>query len=170
MRCRLVETIERKADTTYHGQIAGHNRKGFLRRAEVLGGAAAGGGWAVAFVRRQPVRIEGQHIALAGSWETHPDYGRQLKVERVEIEMLAGAEGLAQFISPTTRRSKGIGPMRATKIAEAFEEDFEATLLNSLKLMAQAARVPLPAIEKLREVWLRSRHFNATMTPPPALG
>lgn len=42
---------------------------------------------------------EGQHIALAGRWETHPDYGRQFKVEHVEIEMPSGADGLAQFIA-----------------------------------------------------------------------
>ncbi len=113
--------------------------------------------------------IEGQQIALAGSWETHPDYGRQFKVEGVEIEMPAGAEGLAQFIA-NHPEVKGIGPMRAAKLTEAFGENFEATLLDSPELMAQAARVPLPAIEKLREVWLRSRHFNATMTWLSAFG
>ena len=68
---------------------------------------------------------EGQHVALAGAWETHPDYGRQFKVERVEIEMPAGAEGLAQFIA-NHPELKGD---RADTGGEDGE-DFEATLLD----------------------------------------
>jgi len=74
--------------------------------------------------------VEGQHIALAGRWETHPDYGRQFKVDHVEIEMPSGAEGLAQFIA-NHPEVKGIGPTRAAKIVLAFGDKFERVLLES---------------------------------------
>lgn len=112
---------------------------------------------------------EGQHIALAGRWETHKEYGRQFKVEHVEIEMPSGAEGLAQFIA-NHPEVKGIGPARAEKIAQAFGDDFEQVLLESPERIAQAAKLPLPTIENLRSVWVASRKFNAAMTWLSAFG
>jgi exodeoxyribonuclease V alpha subunit len=112
---------------------------------------------------------EGQHIALAGRWETHPDYGRQFKVEHVEIEMPSGAEGLAQFIA-NHPEVKGIGPSRAAKIVQACGDDFERVLLESPERIAQAAKVPLPTIQNLRNVWITSRKFNAAMTWLSAFG
>ena len=112
---------------------------------------------------------EGQHIALAGRWETHQDYGRQFKVEYVEIEMPSGAEGLAQFIA-NHPGVKGIGPSRAAKIAQTFGDDFERVLMISPERIAQAVKVPLPTIENLRNVWIASRKFNAAMTWLSAFG
>ncbi len=118
---------------------------------------------------------EGQHIALAGRWETHPDYGRQFKVDHVEIDDAVrwssafGAEGLAQFIA-NHPEVKGIGPSRAAKIVNAFGYDFERVLLESPEGIAQTAKVPLHTIENLRNVWTASRKFNAAMTWLSAFG
>jgi len=112
---------------------------------------------------------EGQHVALAGRWETHPDYGRQYKVDHVEIEMPSGAEGVAQFTA-NHPEIKLIGPARAARIVQAFGDDFEATLLESPARIAEVAKVPRQAIEALQEVWIASRQFNAVMTWLSAFG
>lgn len=38
---------------------------------------------------------EGDHVSLAGTWEKHPKYGRQFKVDHVAIELPQDAKGLA---------------------------------------------------------------------------
>lgn len=113
--------------------------------------------------------VEGQHVALAGHWETHPDYGQQFKVDHVEVEMPGDPEGLARYIA-NHPEVKGIGPTRAAKIAHAFGEDFEDALLNSPERIAEVAKVPISVIENLRTVWMTSRRFNAVMTWLSAFG
>ena len=113
--------------------------------------------------------VEGQHVALAGHWETHPDYGQQFKVDHVEVEMPGDPEGLARYIA-NHPEVKGIGPTRAAKIAHAFGEDFEDALLHSPERIAEVAKVPVSVIENLRAVWMTSRRFNAVMTWLSAFG
>ncbi len=113
--------------------------------------------------------VEGQYVTLAGRWETHPDYGRQFKVEHVKIEMPSGAKGLVQFIA-NHPEVKGTGPARATKIVEIFGDDFENVLLESPERIAQAVKIPVSVIKNLRNVWIRSRKFNAVMTWLSAFG
>jgi len=97
--------------------------------------------------------VEGQHVALAGHWETHPDYGQQFKVDHVEVEMPGDPEGLARYIA-NHPEVKGIGPTRAAKIAHAFGEDFEDMLLHSPERIAEVAKVPVSVVENLRTVWM----------------
>jgi ATP-dependent exoDNAse (exonuclease V) alpha subunit len=113
--------------------------------------------------------VEGLHVALAGHWETHPDYGQQFKVDHVEVEMPGDPEGLARYIA-NHPEVKGIGPTRAAKIAHAFGEDFEDALLNSPERIAEVAKVPVSIIDNLRAVWMTSRRFNAVMTWLSAFG
>ena len=42
---------------------------------------------------------EGDHVSLAGTWEKHPKFGRQFKVDHVAIEISQDAEGLAQYLA-----------------------------------------------------------------------
>jgi len=107
--------------------------------------------------------IERQPVILVGRWERHPKFGRQFKVDHVEIDLPTDEEGLTRFIA-NHPDIKGIGPSRAAKIAQAFGENFEQTLLESPEEIAQVAKVPMPVVENLREVWTSARWSNAVMT------
>ena len=112
---------------------------------------------------------EGQSVALAGQWEKHPKFGRQFKVEHVEIEMPRGADGLAQYLA-NHPEVKGIGPAKARKIVQAFGDTFDEVLVNEPQRVAKIAGVAIETINNLRAIWLKAHHVNAAMTWLSAFG
>ncbi|MGI6139136.1 MAG: YrrC family ATP-dependent DNA helicase [Candidatus Hydrogenedentales bacterium] len=65
---------------------------------------------------------EGDTVSLAGTWEKHPKYGRQFKVDHVSIEMPQDAEGLAQYLA-NHPEIKGIGPAKARMCAISWNSN-----------------------------------------------
>jgi exodeoxyribonuclease V alpha subunit len=59
---------------------------------------------------------EGEQVALWGTWDDNPKFGRQLKVERIDLDLPVDADGLANYLA-NHPRIKGIGPVKARKIA-----------------------------------------------------
>jgi len=113
--------------------------------------------------------IEGQPVVLAGHWDKHPEYGRQFKVDHVEIEMPSDPGGLAQYLAQHPE-IRGIGLARAWKIASELGEEFEEVLLNDPERLARTGGVSLDIVENLRHVWNRTRGMNAAMTWFSAFG
>ncbi|MFB3882440.1 MAG: AAA family ATPase [Armatimonadota bacterium] len=110
-----------------------------------------------------PVLVqEHEPVVLRGRWETHPKYGRQLQVESVELDLDLDPEGLAHYLAhhPAIR---GIGPARARRIALRFGADFERVLTDEPHLIADEARIPVEAVEALRDEWLRTKTVNAAL-------
>lgn len=102
-------------------------------------------------------------MALAGTWEKLPKYGRQFKVGHMAIEMPQDAEGLAQYLA-NHPEIKGIGPAKARMLAERFGGDFGRAHEEQPETLAEAAHVSLATIETLRENWRKSRNVNAALT------
>ena len=112
---------------------------------------------------------EGDTVSLAGTWEKHPKYGRQFKVDHVSIEMPQDAEGLAQYLA-NHPEIKGIGPAKARMLAERFGGDFDRALQEQPEALAEAAHVSLATIETLRKHWQKTRNLNAALTWLSAYG
>ena len=112
---------------------------------------------------------EGDTVSLAGTWEKHPKYGRQFKVDHVAIEMPQDAEGLAQYLA-NHPEIKGIGPAKARMLAERFGGDFDCALQEQPEALAEAAHVSLATIETLRKHWQKTRNLNAALTWLSAYG
>ena len=112
---------------------------------------------------------EGDTVSLAGTWEKHPKYGRQFKVDHVAIEMPQDAEGLAQYLA-NHPEIKGIGPAKARMLAERFGGDFDRALEEQPEALAGAVHVSLAAIETVREHWRKTRNVNAALTWLSAYG
>lgn len=113
--------------------------------------------------------VEGQTIALTGCWEAHPKYGRQFKVNCVEIEMPHGREGLIRFLA-NNPQVKGIGHARARKIVDALKDVFEEVLLNDPERVAHIAGVSIEAAQNLRAIWQKTHSLNSVMTWLSAFG
>jgi exodeoxyribonuclease V alpha subunit len=60
----------------------------------------------------------GDSLALSGRWATHPSFGRQLEVKRVELRPPTGREGLVKFLG--SGRIKGVGVRTAEKIVDTL--------------------------------------------------
>ena len=108
-------------------------------------------------------------VVLHGTFERHPKYGQQLKVARFTFDQRLGGDGLAEFLARHAD-VRGIGPVKARRIADALGEDFDRAIDEEPERVAAVAKVPLAAVESLREAWLRTRALNAAMTWLAAFG
>jgi exodeoxyribonuclease V alpha subunit len=102
-------------------------------------------------------------VVLHGRWEIHSKFGRQLKVSRFEFDQRPGAAGLAHYLS-NHPALKGIGPVKARRIAEAFGDDFDRVIDEDPDRVAKVAKLPRTAVELLRDEWLRTRSLNASLS------
>jgi len=92
---------------------------------------------------------ENEPVVLNGRWVTHPKYGRQFEVEGMEYDLDLDADGLANYLA-NHPEMKGIGPAKARLIAERFGHDFDRIITDEPGQIAEAARLPLDAVQKLR--------------------
>ncbi len=106
---------------------------------------------------------EEESVVLCGSWEEHPRFGRQLKVAHIELDLPVDADGLANYLA-NHPRIRGIGPVRARRIAERFGADFDAAISERPEEVAAAAGLSPEALATLREEWLHSRELNRALT------
>jgi exodeoxyribonuclease V alpha subunit len=102
-------------------------------------------------------------VVLHGTWERHPKFGRQFKVTHFAFDQRLGPEGLAHYLA-NHPDIKGIGPVKARRIVEAFGDDFDRVIDEEPERIAAVAKVPLDSVKMLRAEWLRTRTLNASLT------
>jgi exodeoxyribonuclease V alpha subunit len=68
----------------------------------------------------------GAAMRLVGSFESHPRYGRQFRVESCEVLKPAGLTALERYLS--SGQIKGVGPVLARRITEHFGEELFSIL------------------------------------------
>ena len=102
-------------------------------------------------------------VVLHGTWERHPKFGRQFKVTHFAFDQRLGPEGLAHYLA-NHPDIKGIGPVKARRLVEAFGDDFDRVIDEEPERIAAVAKVPLESVQALRAEWLRTRTLNASLT------
>ncbi len=102
-------------------------------------------------------------VVLHGAWERHPKFGRQFKVSHFAFDQRMGPDGLAHYLA-NHPDIKGIGPVKARRIVEAFGDDFDRIIDEEPERIASVAKVPIDAVQALRSEWLRRRTLNASLT------
>jgi len=60
----------------------------------------------------------GQALRLKGSWETHPKYGQQFKIDSYEVTVPASLDGIRKYLESGI--IKGIGPSMAQRLVRRF--------------------------------------------------
>lgn len=105
----------------------------------------------------------GDRVKLFGNWTKHPQYGRQFQVERFEYYMPIDGDGLAAYLA-NHPNIKGIGKVKAGKIAERFGSEFESTLLNHSEEIAACAGLPMEKVKELQKEWQRTKIYNTALT------
>jgi exodeoxyribonuclease V alpha subunit len=102
-------------------------------------------------------------VVLHGAWERHPKFGKQFKVSHFAFDQRMGPDGLAHYLA-NHPDIKGIGPVKARRIVEAFGDDFDRVIDEEPERIASVAKVPIDAVQALRTEWLRRRTLNASIT------
>ncbi len=74
----------------------------------------------VTLVGIMPMLVEGENVVATGEYVSHPDYGRQFKVEHCERSVPTLEEGMVQYLS--SGFIKGLGKVTAHNIVERFKE------------------------------------------------
>src|SRR5579885_2149470 len=71
----------------------------------------------------------GAAVRLQGSFETHPRYGRQFRVESCEVLKPAGLTALERYLS--SGQIKGVGPALARRITGHFADELCTILVHA---------------------------------------
>lgn len=80
-----------------------------------------------------PIAV-GEKLRITGDWTEHPVYGRQIKVQSIEIEKPTTLSGIEKYLSSGMIR--GIGPATAKLLIRAFgEETLDVLYLQPEKLL-----------------------------------
>ena len=112
---------------------------------------------------------ESDPVLLEGHWMNHPKYGRQFEAEFMGHDLEMDPDGLANFLA-NHPEVKGIGPVKARLIADAFGRGFDAAIRASPEAVAAAAKVPVEIALDLQRIWVANSDFNTAMAYLSAFG
>ncbi len=102
-------------------------------------------------------------VVFTGQSTKHPKYGWQFQVAGFTHDMDLDAAGLERYLA-NHPDIKGIGPVRAQRIASAFGTKFGEALVLAPDCVAEVAGVPVETIVALAQLWESNRQFNETAT------
>jgi exodeoxyribonuclease V alpha subunit len=93
----------------------------------------------------------GQDIEVSGRWETHQEYGRQLRAEAYRFLLPSTREGIARYLASGV--IPGIGPKYAQNIVEHFGEKTLEILDHSSGRLREVPGLGKKRIEQIRKAW-----------------
>ncbi|HED65134.1 MAG TPA: hypothetical protein ENJ09_06210, partial [Planctomycetes bacterium] len=100
-------------------------------------------------VGTSPEGAEGQRVRLGGSWQTHPQHGRQFRFQALSILPPLSRDGLVRYLSSSAFH--GIGPKLAERIVDTLGGNALARIrdeperLEGVKGLGPKARAELAA-------------------------
>lgn len=103
----------------------------------------------------------GEKVRLKGRWETHPKYGRQLKVEECVPLLPASAEGMEQYLG--SGLVKGIGPAMARRIVARFGEEALRVIDETPDRLSEVQGIGPVRIQAISKAWQGQRGVRDTM-------
>ncbi|SMC28741.1 exodeoxyribonuclease V alpha subunit [Clostridium acidisoli DSM 12555] len=108
-----------------------------------------------------PYIIEGQSLKLKGQWVTHPQFGKQLKVDNCEEIVPDSKIGIERYLSSGI--IMGIGPVTAKKIVDKFGEKTLEILDNDINRLNEIEGIGEKKIKIIYESYSRQREVRNIM-------
>lgn len=108
-----------------------------------------------------PGIVVGESLRVRGHWETHPRFGRQLRVESYELVRPATKQALIAYLSGGL--AKGIGPKRAKIIAEHFGDALLDILDNYPERLTEAPGIGPKHAAALAQAWQEHKDTHRIM-------
>ncbi|MCI8589601.1 MAG: ATP-dependent RecD-like DNA helicase [Clostridiales bacterium] len=100
-----------------------------------------------------PYIQEGETLKAMGTWEMHPTFGRQFKVEYFEKSLPASASTIFKYLS--SRSVKGIGPVTARRIVDRFGTDSFEIIENHPEWLAELPGISESKAKEISEDFKR---------------
>ena len=98
-----------------------------------------------------PPLSPGEGLRVKGQWELNPRFGRQFRVEHFALTLPASAKGLEKFLASGLVR--GIGPVLATRIVQAFGAGTVEILTNDPERLLEVEGVGRVKLAEIRKSW-----------------
>lgn len=105
----------------------------------------------VAIVGILPSPNPGEILKMQGSWESHPKYGPQFKVETCETVLPATAHAIQKYLG--SGLIKGIGPVMAGRIVTLFGEQALDIIEHQADRLTEVQGIGKKRIDMIRKAW-----------------
>ncbi len=103
----------------------------------------------------------GETLRLHGRWSHHPKYGEQFQVERYESIVPATIGGIQKYLG--SGMIKGIGPVFAKRLVEAFGEGTLRVIEDAPARLAEIAGIGPIRRERIAKAWAEQREIREVM-------
>lgn len=97
----------------------------------------------------------GEYLKLKGTWETHPRYGQQFKIESFEITLPATIGGIKKYLSSGI--IKGIGSKMAARLVNHFKEETLEIIEKTPERLREIDGIGQAKAARIMEAW-KSHH------------
>jgi exodeoxyribonuclease V alpha subunit len=103
----------------------------------------------------------GETLRVHGRWSHHPKYGEQFKVDRYESVVPATTTGIQKYLG--SGMIKGIGPVFAKRLVEAFGEDTLKVIEESPGRLAEIEGIGPIRQQRITTAWAEQREIREVM-------
>ncbi len=97
----------------------------------------------------------GEKLRVSGSWQEHPKYGQQLRIDALETCLPASVDGILAYLS--SGMISGIGAKTARRLVDHFGEETFLILDTAPHRLVEATGVGKKTAARIAEAW-RSHH------------
>jgi exodeoxyribonuclease V alpha subunit len=103
----------------------------------------------------------GETLRLHGRWSHHPKYGEQFKVDRYESIVPATIAGIQKYLG--SGMIKGIGPVFAKRLVEAFGEGTLRVIEETPGRLAEVEGIGPIRQQRITAAWAEQREIREVM-------
>lgn len=108
-----------------------------------------------------PKLNEGDRVELSGGWVKHPKYGKQFKVESVNISYPTTDSGIIKYLG--SGMIHGIGPVTAKRIVSKFGETTLDIFDNNISRLIEVEGIGKKKLELIKEGWEEQKNVKNVM-------
>ena len=105
--------------------------------------------------------LVGQEVHLAGSWVTHPRFGRQFQAQHMRVSAPTSAAGIERFLASGT--IDGVGPAMARRIVERFGAEALQIIERAPSRLREVAGIGPKTVEKIVASYMRQSELRDIM-------
>ena len=103
----------------------------------------------------------GETLRLHGRWSHHPKYGEQFQVERYESIVPATLAGIQKYLG--SGMIKGIGPVFARRLVEAFGEETLKVIEEAPGRLGEVAGIGPKRQQRITSAWAEQKEIREVM-------
>jgi exodeoxyribonuclease V alpha subunit len=103
----------------------------------------------------------GEVISMKGEWSSHPKYGEQFKIAYYNTSVPASVYGIQRYLG--SGLIKGIGPVMAKRIVNAFGEKTLDVIEDEVERLVEVPGIGKKRIGMIQQAWDDQKEIRAVM-------